>query len=67
MEAKVDIICKLYDEIEEYKKMAEEGKAKASGADKASFEMKKLKDQLEDQRRQREIADRVCEDYKKEI
>ena len=37
------------------------------GADKAAFDMKKLKDQLDEEKRQRQSAEKLAEDRKKQL
>ena len=44
LDGRIETCCKLYEEIEEYKKQIEAMKGKMAGADKAAFDMKKLKD-----------------------
>ena len=60
-------MCKLFDEIEEHKKSIAEMKAKIGAADKSSYEIQNLKDKLEREERHRESAQRLSDDYKKQL
>ena len=56
---KIDLVCKLFEEIEEHKKTIAEMKGKVGKADKATFEIQKMKDQMDKETRLKESADRA--------
>lgn len=67
LDERVDKCCQLYDEVELLKKTMAEMKTKVTGADKANFEIQKIKDLLAEEIRQKESAERKSADSKDKI
>lgn len=65
LDEKVDLVCKLFEEIEEHKSTIADMKGKVGKADRATFEIQKMKDLMDKEKRLKEDADRTAQNLER--